>query len=38
MKNFLSHKEKIDLKIQQKAEKNSRVRDRIKAVLLSNNG
>ena len=38
MKNFLSHKEKIDLKIQHKLEKNGRVRDRIKAVLLSNNG
>ena len=38
MKNFLSYKEKIDLKIQHKAEKNGQVRDRIKAELLSNNG
>ncbi len=37
MKNFLSHKEKIDLKIQHKTEKNGRVRDRIKAILLDNN-
>lgn len=36
--NFLSDQERIKLKIQHKQERDGRIRDRIKAVLLSDKG